>query len=105
MKTSSRDFNRELLQMAQQAASRHTDWTMANNLMRMAYGVNMNTKSIKALLLRNNDQIVDVDGLMTITNFKMVILEDIVTYTATKPDGSVSQRWIGMDTYVNKVVA
>ena len=64
----------------------------------------MITIGTRASQLRNNDQILMVDGLMTVTNFKMVLVEDIVTFTATKSDGSVSQRWVAMDSVVNKVV-
>ena len=59
---------------------------------------------IKAALLRNNDRIIDVDGPMIVTNIKLVMLENIITYTATKPDGSASQRWVEMNQLVNKVV-
>ena len=64
----------------------------------------MKCKPIKAVMLRNNDKIIDVDGVITTTNFKMNFLEDIVTFTATKEDGSVSQRWVEMNQLVNKVV-
>lgn len=64
----------------------------------------MNCKPIKAVMLRNNDKIIDVDGVITVTNFKMNFLKDIVTFTATKEDGSVSQRWVEMNQLVNKVV-
>lgn len=64
----------------------------------------MNCKPIKAVMLRNNDKIIDVDGVITVTNFKMNFLKDIVTFTATKEDGSVSQRWVEMNQFVNKVV-
>lgn len=64
----------------------------------------MITIGTRASQLRNNDQILMVDGLMTVTNFKMVLVEDIVTFAATKSDGSVSQRWLAMDSVVNKVV-
>ena len=56
-------------------------------------------------MLRNNDKFIDVDGVITVTNFKMNFLEDIVTFTATKEDGSVSERWIAMDRLVNKVTS
>lgn len=59
---------------------------------------------IKAVLLRNNDRIIDVDGIITVTNFKMNFREDIVTFTATKEDGSTSERWMAMNRFVNKVV-
>lgn len=64
----------------------------------------MNCKPIKAVMLRNNDRIIDVDGVITVTDFKMNFLKDIVTFTATKEDGSVSQRWVEMNQLVNKVV-
>lgn len=64
----------------------------------------MITIGTRASQLRNNDQILMVDGLMTVTNFKMVLGEDVVTFAATKSDGSVSQRWVAMDSVVNKVV-
>lgn len=65
----------------------------------------MNYKPVKAVMLRNNDRIIDVDGIITVTNFKLNFREDIVTFTATKEDGSVSERWIAMDRLVNKVVS
>ena len=65
----------------------------------------MNYKPIKVVMLRNNDRIIDVDGVITVTNFKMNFREDIVTFTATKEDGSVSERWIAMDRLVNKVTS
>lgn len=52
----------------------------------------MNHKPVKAVMLRNNDKFIDVDGIITVTNFKMNFREDIVTFTATKEDGSVSSR-------------
>ena len=64
----------------------------------------MNYKPVKAVMLRNNDKFIDVDGVITVTNFKMNFLENIVTFTATKEDGSVSQRWVEMNQLVNKVV-
>ncbi|WPJ55381.1 hypothetical protein RCIP0091_00006 [Klebsiella phage RCIP0091] len=65
----------------------------------------MNYKPIKVVMLRNNDRIIDADGVITVTNFKMNFREDIVTFTATKEDGSVSERWIAMDRLVNKVTS
>lgn len=101
-----RVIDRELLRVAQQSARRRRNWECANGLLRMAYGCEeyMRTKATQAVLLRNGDQIVDVDGLMVISNFQMDNLENIVTYTATKPDGKVSERWADMNTYLNKVV-
>lgn len=60
---------------------------------------------IKASLLRNNDRVRMIDGLVTVTNFKMVMAEEVVTFTATKEDGSSSPRWVGMDVYLDKVVS
>ncbi|QGZ13424.1 hypothetical protein KLPPOU148_041 [Klebsiella phage vB_KpnM_15-38_KLPPOU148] len=65
----------------------------------------MNYKPVKAVMLRNNDRIIDVDGIITVTNFKLNFREGIVTFTATKEDGSVSERWIAMDRLVNKVIS
>ena len=65
----------------------------------------MNYKPVKAAMLRNNDKFIDVDGVITVTNFKMNFHEDIVTFTATKEDGSVSERWTAMDRLVNKVTS
>ncbi len=64
----------------------------------------MNYKPVKAVMLRNNDRIIDADGVITVTNFKINFLDDIVTFTATKEDGSISQRWVEMNQLVNKVV-
>lgn len=101
-----RVVDREMLQVAQQSARRRRNWECANGLLRMAYGCEerMHTTRVKAVLLRNGDQIVDVDGLMVISNFQMDTMENIVRYTATKPDGKVSERWADMNTYFNKVV-
>ena len=65
----------------------------------------MNYKAVKAVMLRNNDKFIDVDGVITVTNFKMNFREDIVTFTATKEDGSTSERWIAMNRLVNKVTS
>lgn len=97
--------DRELLQVAQQSARRRRNWDCANGLLRMAYGCEdqMKTKPIKAVLLRDNDQILDVDGLHIVTNFKMNMVDDTVTYTAVKPDGSTWNRWASMNAILNKV--
>ena len=65
----------------------------------------MITISTRASQLRNNDKILMVDGLVTVTDFKMNFREDIVTFTATKKDGSASQRWVEMSQIVNKVTS
>lgn len=101
-----RVIDRELLRVAQQSARCRRNWECANGLLRMAYGCEeyMHTTRLKAVLLRNGDQIVDVDGLMVISNFQMDTMENIVTYTATKPDGKASERWADMNIYFDKVV-
>lgn len=65
----------------------------------------MNYKPVKAVMLRNNDRIIDVDGVILVKDIKLNFREDIVTFTATKEDGSVSERWIAMDRLVNKVTS
>lgn len=58
---------------------------------------------IKASLLRNNDKVWMVDGLITVKDFKMVMIEDIVTFTAVKEDGTEHPRWAAMNSIVDKV--
>lgn len=65
----------------------------------------MNYKPIKAVMLRNNDKFIDVDGVILVKDIKLNFREDIVTFTATKEDGSTSERWIAMDRLVNKVTS
>lgn len=65
----------------------------------------MNYKPIKAVMLRNNDKFIDVDGVILVKDIKLNFREDIVTFTATKEDGSVSERWIAMNRLVNKVTS
>lgn len=65
----------------------------------------MNYKPIKAVMLRNNDKFIDVDGVILVKDIKLNFREDIVTFTATKEDGSASDRWIAMDRLVNKVTS
>ena len=65
----------------------------------------MNYKPVKAVMLRNNDKFIDVDGVVLVKDIKLNFREDIVTFTATKEDGSVSERWIAMDRLVNKVTS
>lgn len=65
----------------------------------------MNYKPIKAVMLHNNDKFIDVDGIITVTNFKLNFREDIMTFTATKEDGSTSERWTAMNRLVNKVTS
>ncbi|QXV72081.1 hypothetical protein Geezett_009 [Klebsiella phage Geezett] len=65
----------------------------------------MNYKPVKAVMLRNNDKFIDVDGVILVKDIKLNFREDIVTFTATKEDGSVSERWIAMDRLVNKITS
>lgn len=65
----------------------------------------MNYKPVKAVMLRNNDKFIDVDGVILVKDIKLNFREDIVTFTATKEDGSVSERWVAMDRLVNKVTS
>lgn len=65
----------------------------------------MNYKPIKAVMLRNNDKFIDVDGVILVKDIKLNFREDIVTFTATKEGGSVSERWIAMNRLVNKVTS
>lgn len=101
-----RVIDRELLKIAQQSARRRNNWQCANDLLRLAYGCEkyMNTKRTQAVLLRNGDKIVEVDGLLTISNFKMELQEGIVTFTATKTDGTFSMRWADLKSYLDRVV-
>lgn len=65
----------------------------------------MNYKPVKAVMLRNNDKFIDVDGVILVKDIKLNFPDDIVTFTATKEDGSVSERWIAMGRLVNKVTS
>lgn len=65
----------------------------------------MNYKPVKAVMLRNNDKFIDVDGVILVKDIKLNFREDIVEFTATKEDGSTSERWIAMDRLVNKVTS
>lgn len=65
----------------------------------------MITKGTKAIMLKDGDEVLDVDGRMTVTDIRMVISEGIITYTATKTkDGSTSKRWADMKSIFNKVI-
>lgn len=64
----------------------------------------MVTTRIKALQLRNNDRILDGDRVFTVTNFQMVMREDVVTYDLTDSGGVTTKRWAAMDSIVTKVV-
>lgn len=63
----------------------------------------MNYTVIKSVLLRNNDRIIDVDGVFIVTDIKYDFREDIITYTATGTTGKRSARWKAMNKLVNKV--
>lgn len=65
----------------------------------------MITQGTKAALLRDGDEVFTAEGRMTISNIKMVIVENIITYTATMNKcGTASRRWADMDSIVNKVI-
>ena len=64
----------------------------------------MVTTRIKALQLRNNDRILGGDKVFTVTNFQMVIREDVVTYHLTDAAGVTTPRWAAMDSIITKVV-
>ena len=65
----------------------------------------MITQGTKAALLREGDEIFTTEGRMTISNVKMVIVENIITYTATMNKcGTTSKRWADMDSIFNKVI-
>lgn len=65
----------------------------------------MITQGTKAIMLNEGDEVLDVDGRMTVTNIRMVMAEGIITYTATKTkDGSASKRWADMDSIFSKVI-
>jgi hypothetical protein len=64
----------------------------------------MITKGTKAIMLKDGDEVLDVDGRMTVADIRMV-MAGIITYTATKTkDGSTSKRWAYMDSIFNKVI-
>lgn len=65
----------------------------------------MNYTPIKSVLLRNNDRIIDVDGVFIVTDIKFDFREDIITYTATNQAGVRSARWKAMNRLVNKVTS
>lgn len=65
----------------------------------------MNYKPVKAVLLRNNDRIIDTDGVFIVTDIKFDFREDIITYTATDVTGKRSARWTAMNRIVNKVTS
>lgn len=101
-----RVVDRELLQVAQESAHRRRNWDCANGLLRMAYGCEqrMKTQQIQSVLLRDNDKIVYGDDFLIVTEFKMNLLEKIITFRGVKPDGSSARHWMGMETFVEKVM-
>lgn len=65
----------------------------------------MITQGTKAIMLKDGDEVLDVDGRMPLTGIRMVMAEGIITYTATKTkDGSTSKRWADMESILNKVI-
>lgn len=64
----------------------------------------MKTETVKACLLNNGDTILDVDGLIRISDFKIITDEKIVLFTATKENSNVSQRWGSFSSLYNRVI-
>lgn len=65
----------------------------------------MITQGTRAIILKDGDEVLDVDGRMTVTGIRMVMAEGIITYTATKTkDGGTSKRWADMESIFNKVI-
>lgn len=65
----------------------------------------MITKGTRAIMLKDGDEVLDVDGRMTVSDIRMVMAEGIITHTATKTkDGSTSRRWADMESIFNKVI-
>lgn len=66
----------------------------------------MNYKPIKAVMLRNNDKFIDVDGVILVKDIKLNFLEDIVEFTGHNlTTGYVAKRWTAMNRLVNKVTS
>lgn len=64
----------------------------------------MKTIPTHAILLLNGDDIIDVDGRMTVSDIKLDRLEGQITYTATRPDGEAMKRWHYIEWMFDKVV-
>lgn len=65
----------------------------------------MNYKAVKAVMLRNNDKFIDVDGVILVKDIKLDFLGNAVEFTGHNlTTGYATKRWTSMDRIVNKVV-
>ena len=66
----------------------------------------MNYKPIKAVMLRNNDKFIDVDGVILVKDIKLDFLGNVVEFTGHNlTTGYAAKRWTSMDRLVNKVTS
>lgn len=65
----------------------------------------MNYAQVKALQLRNNDRIIDTDGVFIVTDIKFDFRDDVIRYTATDAAGRRTSRWVDMNRLVNKLTS
>lgn len=64
----------------------------------------MNYKPVKAVMLRNNDKFIDVDGVILVKDIKPDFLGNVVEFTGHNlTTGYAAKRWTSMDRLVNKV--
>lgn len=66
----------------------------------------MNYKPVKAVMLRNNDKFIDVDGVILVKDIKLDFLGNAVEFTGHNlTTGYAAKRWTSMDRLVNKVTS
>lgn len=66
----------------------------------------MNYKPVKAVMLRNNDKFIDVDGVILVKDIKLDFLGNAVEFTGHNlTTGYATKRWTSMDRIVNKVTS
>lgn len=66
----------------------------------------MNYKPIKAVMLRNNDKFIDVDGVILVKDIKLDFLGNVVEFTGHNlTTGYAAKRWTSMNRLVNKVTS
>lgn len=66
----------------------------------------MNYKPIKAVMLRNNDKFIDVDGVILVKDIKLDFLGNVVEFTGHNlTTGYAAKRWTAMGRLVNKVTS
>ena len=66
----------------------------------------MNYKPVKAVMLRNNDKFIDVDGVILVKDIKLDFLGNSVEFTGHNlTTGYATKRWTSMDRLVNKVTS